>query len=162
MARGKLRTGAVLVALCAGSGAGADDATEAKLRLAREYIGYSMEALGSDAIVAQMSEPILRQIQSRQPALWAAKSTVLTPIVQDAMGASLREAMLGTDVAMADSFTLAELTALRDFYASPNGRSVMGKMPGFMGQVMPGVMERTSRDLAPMLERLAAEGVELQ
>lgn len=162
MVFGKLRTGLVILGLSINSVAWAESESDARLGLAREYIGYSLETMDVDAMVGQMSEPILQGIQSRQPSLWAAKGVALTEIVKGAMGTSLRAALLGTDDAMAANFTLEELTALRDFYASPAGRSVMGKMGGFMGEVMPRVIEQTSRDLAPMFQRLTAEGVELQ
>lgn len=38
---------------------------------------------------------------------------------------------------MARHFTVAELTALDNFYASPEGQSVMHKMPLVMGEMLP-------------------------
>jgi hypothetical protein len=43
--------------------------------------------------------------------------------------------------AMVKHFTAAELEALAGFYGAPLGKSILRKMPVYMGEVMPAINE---------------------
>src|SRR4029453_13506037 len=51
------------------------------------------------------------------------------------------------------TFTTEELNALADFYGSPMGRSILKKMPAYMGALMPameqGLIEESKKVLSP-------------
>jgi hypothetical protein len=47
--------------------------------------------------------------------------------------------------AMVKNFTADELNALADFYGSPVGKSAMAKFPGYLGDVMPGLLAEMRR-----------------
>ena len=152
-------TALVMLALAAGPAAAQDDLAE-RQAVAKEYLALSIETMDFDALTTQMSGIALGPIAQHQPELYARKKARLTEIVEQGMADSLRQAMIGIDRDMAENFTLAELTALRDFYASPEGRSVMTKMPAYMAEVMPRILQISMRNTGPMIERLQAEGVE--
>jgi len=150
---------AVLV-LAAGPATAQDDLAERRA-VAREYLDLAIETMDFDAIAAQVSASVLQPVAQRQPGLYASKKARLTEIVEQGFAESMRTAMLDFDGDMAKAFTLSELTALRDFYASPMGMSVMTKMPAFMAEAMPRIMQASTQDLGSMQEKLRAEGVRL-
>ena len=152
--------GLAVLALAAGPAIAQDDLA-ARQAVAKEYLDLSNQTMDFDALAAQVAPSVLQPISQRQPALYSSKRVRLTEIVEESFAESMREAMLGLDTDMAKAFTLAELTALRDFYASPVGMSVMTKMPAFMAESMPRIMQASAQDLGSMLEQLRAEGVEL-
>jgi hypothetical protein len=149
-----------VLALAAGPASAQDDLAE-RQAVAKEYLGLSLETMDFDAMAAQLSASLLQPVAQRQPALYLSKEKVLKGIVEQGLVESMRNAMLGVDAEMAKAFTLQELTALRDFYASPVGMSVMTKMPAFMAEAMPRIMQSSMTDLRPMQAKLRAEGVKL-
>lgn len=52
--------------------------------------------------------------------------------------------------AMARHFTANELEAMADFYSSPAGKSAMGKMGAYMGDVMPAALAEVQKAIARM------------
>lgn len=54
--------------------------------------------------------------------------------------------------AMAKNFTVDEIKALTKFYASPEGRSVMKKMPDYMRELMPHIQNQIGRFLQSQQE----------
>ena len=57
---------------------------------------------------------------------------------------------------MADMMTLAEITALRDFYATPEGRSVMAKLPQLVAAQQPGVMALVNDTMPGLMPEVLA------
>ena len=151
---------AALATLMLASGASwAADDLAARRVVAKEYLYLSAQATDFGAVAAQVAPAILGSIQQRQPALFSSKRARLTEIVEQFLEASIRNATLDLDADMAKAFSIEELTALRDFYASQVGMSVMTKMPAFMGAAMPRVMQASTADLGTMMQQLRAEGV---
>lgn len=56
---------------------------------------------------------------------------------------------------MADNFTVAEINALTDFYSSPEGRSVMEKMPKYMSDTMPFIQQKSIEALRTVMQEKA-------
>ena len=52
--------------------------------------------------------------------------------------------------AMVSTFTTAEITALTNFYASKEGRSVMKKLPSYMKALMPVMQQEMMKSMPPM------------
>jgi len=67
----------------------------------------------------------------------------------------LREKML---VAIANHFTTDEIKALTTFYASPEGQSVMKKMPKYMGELMPYIQQKTQEAVVLRMKDKEAQG----
>ncbi len=57
---------------------------------------------------------------------------------------------------MADLMTLAEITALRDFYATPEGRSVMAKLPQLTAAQQPGMMRLINDNMSGLMPQVLA------
>ena len=57
---------------------------------------------------------------------------------------------------MADMFTLAEITALRDFYATPEGKSVMSKLPQLTAAQQPGMMALINDKMTGLMPQVLA------
>jgi hypothetical protein len=52
--------------------------------------------------------------------------------------------------------TLAEITALRDFYATPEGKSVMAKLPQLTAAQQPGVMALVNDNMTALMPQVLA------
>jgi hypothetical protein len=57
---------------------------------------------------------------------------------------------------MADMFTLGEITALRDFYATPEGRSVMAKLPQLTAAQQPGMVALINDQMTGLMPKVLA------
>ena len=57
---------------------------------------------------------------------------------------------------MADMMTLAEITALRDFYATPEGKSVMAKLPQLTAAQQPGMMALINDKMQGLMPQVLA------
>ena len=158
-----LRTLAILLVIAAAwSPARAEDDFEARKALAREYVDIFVATTDLRDMALSSAAPLFDRIARDQPDLWQAKQDVITEIYVSHVAERLATAMISLDAPMAQVFTLEELRALRDFYASPEGRAVLAKMPAFMKQVMPWVLAQGLADPQEMIAALLAEGVNLQ
>ena len=129
--------------------------------VAAEYREAFLAAADLDAMVVPMAQPLLNEIARVQPDVWEEKGDAITEIVTAYMRRNVEQSMEGMDAKMAEVFSMEELVALRDFYASDVGQAVMSKMPAFMAEVMPKVMEDAMGDIKSLLDQLEAEGVKL-
>ena len=55
---------------------------------------------------------------------------------------------------MADMMTLAEITALRDFYATPEGKSVMAKLPQLTAAQQPGIVQLINGNMETLMPQV--------
>ena len=151
-----------LVLVLGPAAARADEGFDRRKAVAAEYVALYLETTDLSALATQSMQPLLTQIAANQPELWKEKSQRLTAIAIGSFTGALGRALSSIDGEMAGVFTLAELVALRDFYSSPEGRSVMAKMPAFMQQIMPRVMQQAMSSVGDILAGLEAEGVTLK
>jgi hypothetical protein len=63
-------------------------------------------------------------------------------LYQETYAGKMIEIMSAQDEVMADILTLPEIEALRDFYASENGRAVMMKLPDILAAQQPQISKR--------------------
>lgn len=61
---------------------------------------------------------------------------------------------------MADNFTLEEIEALTAFYSTPEGRSVMEKMPDYMTDIMPFIQKQSMASLQYVMQSKAKRDAE--
>lgn len=104
--------------------------SEAALEAARGYVGSLAmqtaldELLSPDTFVAQLQASGIRLDQSQ--------TETLATIVGEEFAEVRPELEQAMTTAAADAFTMEELEALSDFYASDAGRSIATKMSPFM------------------------------
>ena len=153
---------AVLAAILAISPARADDDFEGRRAVAAEYVALYLETADLSDMSLKAMQPLLVQIAANQPDLWREKGPTLTGIAVGAFARLLHESLSSIDAALAEAFTLQELEALRDFYSSPEGQSVMRKMPDFMRQTMPGALQQAMSGIPEVMAALEAEGVKVE
>ncbi|WP_338529531.1 DUF2059 domain-containing protein [Nitratireductor thuwali] len=105
------------------------ESREERLAAAQEYILVSLEEMDVPALVRVMWKPIADQSESRGTPLDDEQIAALDSLYQQTFADALENLLRSQDETMADLFTLKEIEALAAFYATPEGRAVMRKMP---------------------------------
>ncbi len=146
-----LRLLPVLLALA--TGAVAQD-NSAKLALAREVITAAKVDKMFDGIFAQ-----LKQIASQSAAVPASATPEQRQKFEEFQGRVMELAkesavgMLGQmDQIYADVYSEAELRAMKNFFNSPEGQSMLAKQPQVMAHVMP-LVQKMQLELRPRSRR---------
>lgn len=145
--------------LLPGGIAAASDAE--KLELAARYVKISTEAMDLDKIAKTGVGPIMQRIKSRQPELFAEKGEKLEQIAVSTMKSLVDDAMAGLDKVLVKTFTKEELEALLEFYSSDVGLSAMRKMPAYMAAIQPRMLKALQTSIPALLQKLEAEGVNI-
>lgn len=148
-----------LVAVLFALPAAADDARDTRVAAAQRYIAVSMEGMDIAAMVRSMYQPIIDQLTQGGQHLSEAQVAELDALYQANMQEPLRQIMHDQDEVMADLFTLEEIEALTDFYASPVGHSVMMKLPEMLALQQPQIMamvQGTIPRMMPEIQRIIA------
>lgn len=130
----------------------------AKLALAREAIAAMQVDKMFDGMATQMKQiatklaPLTPDATPEQ----RKKAEELQGKIMDlSMGAA--KGMIGKmDQIYADVYSEAELKAMKGFFTSPEGQSMLAKQPQVMAHIMPLVQEM-QRDLMPKIQQLVEE-----
>jgi hypothetical protein len=80
--------------------------------------------------------------------------TKIDALYRDVFADKLRSIMAAQDEVMADTMTLPEIEALRDFYASDIGRAVMLKLPVVLAKQQPQIMQMVQSTMPTMMPKL--------
>lgn len=138
----------------------AQDTREARLAVARDYVTAAFADLDMPLLIEQIWRPIVPQIESSiGKSLTPTQLDEINALYQATFTDRMRDIMLGQDEVMADLLTLEEITALKEFYASPIGRSVMLKLPGIVAKQQPAIMglvQSTMPSIMPELQKIVA------
>jgi hypothetical protein len=133
-------------------------ANTAKQALAREVIAAMHADKMFDGMAAQM-----KQMASQMAALPAdatpeqrQKFEALQGKIMDLSMTSAKDLLLMMDVIYADVYSEEELLAMRSFFGSSAGQSMLAKQPQIMAKIMPLVQEM-QRDLLPKIKQLVEE-----
>lgn len=134
-------------------------ADDAKLVLAREVIEATQMNKMFDALVPQIQQMTLQmakgEMASMSPEQKAAFERFQGKAAQVAMEAA--KAMLTKlDQVYAEIYSVEELKAMKAFYLSPEGKSMISKQPDVAQRVMP-IMQTMQMELGPKIQALAAE-----
>lgn len=132
-----------------------DAAYQERLAAARAYVEMSMQDVEMARIVEQMwrgALPQFRQIAGGP--LTEQQMTDLQALYMEVFEAPMRDVMRDQDKLMADLLSLEEIAALRDFYATPEGRSVMRKLPDILARQQPQIMALVQSSLPQILPRV--------
>jgi hypothetical protein len=133
------------------------DDREARLVAAREYVTRSVADRGVTDIIEQMWQPMVPTLESTSgKTLTEDQLARIDALYQEAFGSKLLELMLAQDEVMADLMTLSEIEALRNFYATELGRSVMLKLPKILADQQPQIMAMVQSTMPEITTELLA------
>ncbi|MFN6924179.1 MAG: DUF2059 domain-containing protein [Tabrizicola sp.] len=113
---------------------------EERVAVAAEYVELALQGFDMAAMIETMYQPILQQVAAGGQSLGEAQVAAIRQLYLDTFTDPLTRLMRDQAGIMADMMTLAEITALRDFYATPEGRSVMAKLPQLTAAQQPGIV----------------------
>lgn len=102
---------------------------EERVAAAEVYIDLALADFDMEAMIAMLYQPILDQVAAGGAVLDKAQSDMVHRLFMEAFAEPLPALMRDQAGIMADMMTLAEITALTDFTRTPEGKSVMAKLP---------------------------------
>ncbi len=129
---------------------------EERLTVARDYVDLALQGFDMVAVIDSLSLPILQQVAAGGQTLTEAQVTGIRKLYADTFTEPMTALMRDQSEIMADMMTLAEITALRDFYATPEGRSVMAKLPQLTAAQQPGVARLIETKMGPLMPQVLA------
>lgn len=151
----KLATATLLLCLALAPASLAETRDE-RLAVATEYNDAALADMDMDAMIRAMWEPLVQQVA---PQATDNQRAQVHALYVETFDGRLRDLMKHQPDIMADIYTLEELTALRDFYATPVGRSVMTKLPQIMQAIQPEVVimvQETVPTIIPQVQQILA------
>jgi hypothetical protein len=102
---------------------------EERVAAARGYITILLEGFDSSSFVASLYQPILDQVAAGGVTLTPDQVEAVRKLYSDTFSDPAGLLMEDQAGLMADVMTLAEIEAIVAFYSTPEGRSVMAKLP---------------------------------
>lgn len=129
---------------------------EERVAAAREYVDLALQGFDMAAMIETMYQPILQQVAAGGQTLSDDQVAKVRQLYLDTFTEPLTTLMLEQSGIMADMMTLAEITALRDFYATPEGRSVMAKLPQLTAAQQPGMMALVNDKMTGLMPQVLA------
>ncbi|HVZ66302.1 MAG TPA: DUF2059 domain-containing protein [Lacunisphaera sp.] len=147
----------LLVSVAVATAAPTDDHA-AKLALARETIAAMHADKMFDAMAAQLKQMAgqLTPLPASATPEQRKKFEEIQAKALDLSMESVKGLMTKMDEVYANVYSEAELQAMKAFFVSPEGQSMLAKQPQVMAQMMPHVQEM-QRDLMPKMKQLAEE-----
>lgn len=134
-----------------------EDTREARLAVAEEYVEATLADMDMAAVVRTMYMPLVEQFRAQGMPISDAQVAELDALYQAEMSGPMTQIMRQQPATMADIMTLEEITALRDFYATPVGRSVMLRLPEILSAQQPqimGMVEARMPVIIPQVQRI--------
>lgn len=132
----------------------------AKLALAREVIQAMQVDKMFDGIQAQMKQMALQTAANSLPAgatpAQRARAEAFQSKIMELSMAAVKNMTAQMDTLYAEVYSEAELAAMKAFFSSPEGQSMIAKQPQVMQRVMP-LAQAMQRDLMPKIQRLVEE-----
>lgn len=129
---------------------------EERVAAAQQYVDLALQGFDMPAMIETMYQPILQQVEAGGAKLTDAQVAQIRQLYLDTFTEPLTKLMHDQSQIMADMFTLAEITALRDFYATPEGKSVMAKLPQLTAAQQPGVMALINEKMESLMPQVLA------
>jgi hypothetical protein len=129
---------------------------EERMAVAAEYVELALQGFDMAAMIETMYQPILGQVSAGGQSLSEDQVAQIRQLYLDTFTEPLTTLMRDQAGIMADMMTLAEITALRDFYATPEGKSVMAKLPQLTAAQQPGMVALMESNMDQLMPRLLA------
>ena len=129
---------------------------------ARHYYGMPALKTGMIAMVDNLDKAMIAMVAKQNPNLSPQQAATIQKIVGDAMKARIDLLQDMSMVIALDTFTTDELVALDKFYSSPEGSSVVAKLPKLTAQ-MPAMIQSIMPDyLNEIKTKVKSAGAELK
>jgi hypothetical protein len=122
-----------------------------RLTVAQSYIAETLKDMDMERVIQQMWKPIIPQIEASGTKLSEDQLTRIDTLYQGLFMEPMTTMMESQAELMADMMTLEEISALRDFYTTEIGRSVMSKLPDVIGAQQPMILEMVQSKQAEMM-----------
>jgi hypothetical protein len=132
------------------------DTREERVTVAAEYVELALQGFDMNAMIETMYQPVLQQVMAGGQTLTDDQVAQIRQLYLDTFTDPMTALMRDQAQIMADMMTLAEITALRDFYATPEGRSVMAKLPQMTAAQQPGIMALISDNMGALMPKVLA------
>ena len=129
---------------------------EERLAVATEYVDLALQGFDLTAVIETMYQPILSQVAAGGQTLTEDQIAQIRQLYLDTFTEPMTALMRDQAQIMADMMTLGEITALRDFYATPEGRSVLAKLPQLTAAQQPGVMALINDKMTVLMPQVLA------
>lgn len=129
---------------------------EERVAAASEYVELALQGFDMPAMIETMYQPILQQVAAGGATLTDEQVGKIRQLYLDTFTEPLTKLMQDQAGIMADMMTLAEITALRDFYSTPEGRSVMAKLPQLTAAQQPGMMALINDKMTGLMPQVLA------
>ncbi|MFM7333390.1 MAG: DUF2059 domain-containing protein [Tabrizicola sp.] len=129
---------------------------EERVAAAQEYVDLALQGFDMTAVIENMYQPILQQVAAGGATLTEDQVAKIRQLYLDTFTEPMTTLMRDQSQIMADMMTLGEITALRDFYATPEGRSVMAKLPQLTAAQQPGVMALINDKMTGLMPQVLA------
>lgn len=129
---------------------------EERVAAAKEYVDLALQGFDMSAMIETMYQPILQQVAAGGQTLSEEQVAQIRQLYLDTFTEPLTGLMRDQSGVMADLMTLAEITALRDFYATPEGRSVMAKLPQLTAAQQPGMVALINDKMTGLMPQVLA------
>jgi hypothetical protein len=123
---------------------------------AAEYIDLALDGFDMTAMIETMYQPVLQQVAAGGQTLSEAQVAQIRQLYLATFTEPMTTLMRDQAGIMADMMTLAEITALRDFYATPEGRSVMAKLPQLTAAQQPGIIQLINDNMEGLMPQVLA------
>lgn len=129
---------------------------EERVAAAQQYVDLALQGFDMTAVIENMYQPILQQVAAGGATLTEDQVAKIRQLYLDTFTEPMTALMRDQAQIMADMMTLAEITALRDFYATPEGRSVLAKLPQLTAAQQPGVMALINDKMTGLMPQVLA------
>lgn len=129
---------------------------EERIAVASDYVDLALQGFDMSAMIDTMYQPILQQVAAGGATLTEAQVAQIRQLYLDTFTEPLTKLMHDQAAIMADMMTLDEITALRDFYATPEGRSVMAKLPKLSAAQQPGMTALINDKMTTLMPQVLA------
>lgn len=127
-----------------------------RVAVAAEYVELALQGFDMPTMIETMYQPILQQVAQSGVTLTDAQVSEIRKLYLDTFTDPLTQLMRDQAGTMADMMTLGEITALRDFYATPEGKSVMAKLPQLTAAQQPGIMALINDQMTGLMPKVLA------
>lgn len=127
-----------------------------RVAAAQVYIDMALADFDMEAMITMLYQPILDQVAAGGAVLDEARKARIHALFVEAFAEPLPAVMRDQAGVMADMMTLAEITALTDFYATPEGKSVMSKLPQLTAAQQPALNDFIGKKMEGLMPQVLA------
>lgn len=129
---------------------------EERVAAANDYVNLALDGFDLSGMIETMYQPILQQVAAGGATLTDEQVAKIRQLYLDTFTDPLTKLLHDQSEIMADMMTLGEITALRDFYATPEGKSVMAKLPQLTAAQQPGMMALINDKMTGLMPQVLA------